>query len=65
MWSFDRKTLIDDMAKAQKLISAEMPAFHTKARISTRNIRIEMHRTADFYSTILVSWELMTEGYQG
>ena len=25
----------------------------------------EMHKTADFYSNLLISWELVTEGYQG
>ena len=25
----------------------------------------EMHKTADFYSILLVSWELVTEGHQG
>ena len=24
----------------------------------------EMHKTADFHSNLLVSWELVTEGYQ-
>ena len=24
-----------------------------------------MHKTADFHSNLLVSWELVTEGYQG
>ena len=27
--------------------------------------RFEMHQTADFHSNLLVSWELVTEGYQG
>ena len=24
-----------------------------------------MHKTADFHSNLLISWELVTEGYQG
>ena len=39
-----------DKAKTQKLISAYMR---------------EMHKTVDFHSNLLVSWELVTEGYQG
>ena len=27
--------------------------------------QLEMHKTADFHSNLLVSWELVTEGYQG
>ena len=44
-------TLLDYEAKAQKLILSEM-LFH-----------FEMHRTADFHPNLLVSWELVTEGY--
>ena len=32
----------------------EMHAFH-----------LEMHKQADFHSNRLVSWDLVTEGYQG
>ena len=69
-WSFDRKIWLDDEAKAQKLISVkcvkcahfilkcvkctEMHTFHS-----------ERNKTADFHSNLLVSWELLTEGYQG
>ena len=44
------------LAKAQKLISAEMHgmcSFHC-----------EMHKTADFHSNLLVFWELVTESFQ-
>ena len=43
--------------KVQKSISvilSEMSTFH-----------LEMHKTADFHSKLLVSWELLAEGYQG
>ena len=50
-WSFDRKTLLDDEAKAQKLISVEMREMHT--------FHFEMHETVDFHSNLVVSWELL------
>ena len=53
-WSFERKTLLDDKAKAQKVDFSEMLTFHS-----------EIHKTTDFHSNLLVSWELVTEGYQG
>ena len=48
-----RKTLLDDEAKAQKLISV-------KRTTSTWNAQ-----TADFHSNLFVSWELVTEGCKG
>ena len=41
--------------------------FQWNEHISTWNARIsfEMHKTADLHSKLLVSWELVTEGYQG
>ena len=30
-----------------------------------RAFHFEMYKTVDFHSNLLVSWELMTEGYQG
>ena len=36
---------------------AEICAFHV--------FQLEMHKTADFHSNLLVSWELMTGGYLG
>ena len=61
-WSFDRKILLYNDAKAPVLISAEMcemcqlemHAFHLNA------FHFEMHKTADFHSILLV---LATEGY--
>ena len=49
-WSFVRKTLLDDKAKGQK---------------DEAKVYFEMHKTADFHSNLLVTWELITEGYQG
>ena len=48
-----RKTLLDDEAKAQKLISV-------KRTTSTWNAQ-----TSDFHSNLFVSWELVTEGCKG
>ena len=28
-------------------------------------VHIKIHKTNDFHSNLLVSWELVTEGYQG
>ena len=39
---------------AFKLEMCEMHAFH-----------FEVHKTAEFQSNLLASWELMTEAYQG
>ena len=40
---------------------------HQNAHISLKMhaIYFEMYKTADFYSNLLVSWKLVTEGYQG
>ena len=29
------------------------------------SFHFEMHKTADFHSKLLVSWEFVTKGYQG
>ena len=38
-----------------------MWAFH----LEMRTFYFEMHKVTYFYSNLLVSWELVTEGYQG
>ena len=50
MLCINTQRLLDDEAKAQKFISVKC---------------FEIHKTADFHSNLLVSWELVTEGYQG
>ena len=67
-WSLDRKTLPDDEAKAQKFILSEMHTFHLEIHafhLKCAHFTLKMHKTADFHSNLLVSWELVTEGYQG
>ena len=39
--------------RAFQLEMGEMHAFH-----------FEIHKTADFHANLLLSWELVTEGYQ-
>ena len=52
--------IFDDEAKAQKFEFCEMHAFHLKIH----GFHFEMHKTADFHSNLLASWELVTESYQ-
>ena len=73
-WSFNGKTLLVDKAKAQKLISAEMHgmrafqlaihemyAFNSKCTYFT----LKYAKQLNFHSNLLVSSEMVTEGYQG
>ena len=64
--SFDRKTLLDDEAKAQKLISVKYTLFNLNAWNAWFRVgfHFEMHKTAALHSNLLLSWELVIEGYQ-
>ena len=33
--------------------------------LKIHTFQLEMYKTVDFHSNLLVSWELVTEGYQG
>ena len=59
-----------DKAEAQKLILAEMREMCTDFTLKCIlremcGLLLKMHETADFHSNLLVSWELVTGGYQG
>ena len=55
-WSFDENPHLMTMLTAQKLISVKCMNFNLKC--------VKCHKTADFHSNLLVSLELVTEGYQ-
>ena len=64
---FDRKILLDDKTKIQKLISVISSEMHTfQLEINEMHaFRVQMNETTDSHSKLLVSWKLVTEGYQG
>ena len=60
--SYYRKTFFfNDKAKAQKFISAEIRERHA-FQLEMYTFHFKMHKTANFHSNLLVSWELITEG---
>ena len=55
--------------RQKKVDFSEMGAFGVSEMrtfpLEMHSFHFEMHRTGDFHSNLLVSWELVTEGYEG